>query len=141
MNEASFDLAGASFVDSTVNVLHAVHPEHGDVNVLVHRAAFPEGKSLRDLAEGQVEIEAKRLRDFTVIGWETPHVAGLPALSVTSRFRREQGQPIYQRQTHLAIGATWMYFALMIPLPAREVCDAWLEAMLASLALRDEEPA
>jgi hypothetical protein len=138
MNEGAFELSGASFRDRTTHVFAAAHAEHGEVDVLVHRGDFPEGKSLRELVAAHLEVESKRLRNFAVFEAEPAEVQGLPALTVASRYREENGRLIYQRQMHLGLGARWMYFAVVAPMPLREACDGWLAHILGSLKLRGE---
>ena len=138
MNEGAFELEGPRFTDHTTHVFAARHPEHGEVDVVIHRADFPPGKSLRDLLAAHLEVESKRLRNFAVFEVEPAEVQGLPALTVASRFREEGGQLVYQRQVHLALGARWVYFAVVASMPARDACDAWLAQVLGSLRLRGE---
>ncbi|MFT3767226.1 MAG: DcrB-related protein [Minicystis sp.] len=135
MNEGAFELLDLGFTDCTAHVLEARHPEHGDVGVLVRRMPFPENVSLRDLVAGHLAAEKERRAGYGVIEERATEHAGVPAIEMAVRYRHED-KAIYQAQAHLALGDTWVQFAVTAEFPAREACDAWLGGILGSLRLR-----
>jgi hypothetical protein len=138
INEGSFELVGLAFTDRTVHVFEGTHAEHGEVNLVVHRAEFPRGKSLRELVSAHVARERGHFTDHVVLDDREIVVAGAPALAISSR-HRAGGQAFYQSQTHLAVGDVWMYFVLSASTAIPAACEGWIAEILASLQLRDEE--
>ncbi len=136
MNEAAFDLPDSGFVDRTITYLEGKSPAGLDVVLLVERAPFPEGKSLRQAASEHVNGAKKRLRGYSVLFERESEVAELPALDIGARWRDEKGM-IYTRAAHLALGPTWLIIAGECPLEEREHCDACVDHVLASLRFRD----
>jgi hypothetical protein len=137
MNEASFELPGAEIVDRTTHVVETKHPDHDDVTLVVCRAAFPPGKSVRQLARGRVMDEMARLEGYAVLEERDALWAELPAVEMTSRWRY-QGRTIYQQQAHLGLLDTWIFFAMSAPMESRGPCDAWFEQVRGSLQLRSD---
>lgn len=140
MNEGAFELLDLGLEDVTTHLLCANHPELGDVDVIVQRAPFPIGKSLRDLVDAHLQGEKKRLTGYTIIGAEDGERAGVPVVEVAVRFRAD-GRAYYQKQAHFALSDAWMCLSINTDAGAREACDGWIEGALASLALRSERAA
>ncbi len=138
MNEGAFDLVGATFTDRTAHQLAARHPEHGEVNVVVQRSAFPVGKSLRELVSERHAEEQRRLPGFTLTRVDVAEVGGLPAIVVSSRFRDGSGNVGYQRQAHFALGETWVQILVAAPMAASAVCDDWFDTLVRSIEVRRE---
>lgn len=134
VNEGAFELAELGYADRTVHHLSVKHPVHGDVDLIVHRAPFPDGKSLREIAAGHLAREAEHFDGYAVLTKRDVERGGAPAIEVTSRFR-DGGEVVYQKQTHLGLPGTWLYFALSAPFASRAACDAWSEQILGSLRL------
>lgn len=138
MNEGAFELPPEeTFVDRTVHVLEAKHPQHGDVALVVRRIPFPEGKTLRELVQGRVDAEKAQLSGYAIVEEIEAAWGGAPALEIASRWRHE-GKVLYQRQAHFALDATWMSFSVRSPLESRAACDGWLAEIRESVRLRDE---
>lgn len=137
MNEAMFDLPEVGFVDRTVTYLEATSPAGGDVVLLVERHPLPEGKSLRQAMTEHVNDARKRLRGYSIIFQRDALVADFPALDLGVRWRDDDGAPIYTRQTHFALGSSWLIVAGEAPIADREFCDGYVDHVLGSLRLRD----
>jgi hypothetical protein len=135
MDEGAFDLPGIGFEDHTTHHLEATIPGQGTVGLVVYRARLPGGKSLRELVKDHTAEEGKRLSGYAVLEQQDAAWAEAPAIEVASRWRHE-GKVIYQRKAHLAVGDTWMFFALSGPFEAREACDGWLAQIRTSIRLR-----
>jgi hypothetical protein len=137
MNEGAFELPDAAVNDRTTHVVEARDGEH-DLTLVVVRSPLPEGKSVRHVAQLRVLDELARLSGYAVLGEREASWAGVPALEFTSRWRHE-GRAIYQQQAHLALGATWIYFAVSTTFEGRAAADAWFERIRESLRLRSDE--
>ena len=136
MNEGVFDLPEDGFVDRTVHVLTAAHPEQGDVLLVVQRSPLPEGKTLRELVQGRVDRARGELDGYTIVEEREAAWGGTPALEIAARWRNE-GKVLYERQAHFALDATWMSFTVRSPLASRAACDGWLSRIQESVRLRD----
>lgn len=137
MNEGAFDLSGASLLDRTVHALVANHPEHGPADLVIRRAEFPPGKSLRELVSEHLDREAERYPRYTVVDRTSGEVAGQPALFVVAHLEHEREGRLYRKEAHLALGALWLSVTLTVRMPARAAGDAWLAHILDSLTLRE----
>jgi len=136
MNEGAFELPDVA-ADRTTHVIELREGGH-DLTLVVVRAPLPEGQSLRQVAQLRVLDEHARLSGYQVLGERETSWAGVPALETASRWRHE-GRAIYQQQAHLALGATWIYFALSTPLEGKDTADAWFERIRESLRLRSAD--
>jgi hypothetical protein len=137
MNEGSFELPDAAVADRTTHVIEARQGEHALTLVIV-RGPHPEGKTLRQLAQGRVLNEMSRLSGYSVIEEREAAWDGVPALEIASRWRHE-GRVLYQVQAHLTIDGTWLYFALSTHVEGRAAADAWLDRIRESLRLRADD--
>jgi hypothetical protein len=155
MNEGAFELpegagphpglradepryAPGPFIDRTLHVLEGDLPGDAPLALVVHRAPFPPGKTLRELVLSRLTRERDQLAGHAVIEEREAAWAGAPALEISSHYRQGD-EVIYQRQAHLMLGDTWLYFALSAPYAEREACDARLDTLRASLRLRSED--
>jgi hypothetical protein len=138
MNEGAFEVPGTSVTDRTTHVVNARRGDH-DLSLVVVRLPVPQGRSLRQLAQGRVLDEMARLSGYSVLeeresegeaAWD-----GLPALEVASRWRHD-GKAVYQKQAHLALSGTWIYFALSTLFEGRAEADAWFDQIRSTLRLR-----
>jgi hypothetical protein len=137
MNEAMFDLPDAEFADRTVTYLVGKSPSGTTVELLVERRALPAGKSLRQLVDEHGMDALKRLRGYGVLVEREVEVASLPAIDVGARWRTEEGESVYTRRTHLILGSAWLIVTGEVPWSERELCNAYVEHVLASLQLRE----
>jgi hypothetical protein len=135
INEAAFALPEMAFVDRTVHLLEAKLPGGDALGVIVMRRRMEEGKTLRELVEGYVATDVKRLVGFTVLDETEATVAGAPAILLCSRWRHE-GSVLYQRQAHVAVDWMWMLFAVTGPFAERAVCDEAFEGLVAGFVWR-----
>jgi hypothetical protein len=135
INEALFALPERDFVDRTVHVVESRLPSGDALGVIVGRRRMEEGKSLREMVDGHVADDKKRLGGFTLLDQTEATVAGAPAILVRSRWRNE-GSVLYQLQAHVALDWTWMLFAVTGPLAERAACDETFEGILQSLVWR-----
>jgi hypothetical protein len=135
MNEAAFDLPDASFVDRTVTYLEGKAPSGVPVVLLVERAPFPEGKSLRQAVTDVVKDAKKRLRKYEVLFEREAEMADQVAIELGVRWRDDDGV-VYTRQTHFVLGSTLMTVAGEVPLEEREFCDAYVDHVVESLRPR-----
>jgi hypothetical protein len=124
-NWAAFELPDVPFVDRTTHCVEIIDPAHPGVLLVVVRADFPAGKTLRELAAGRVAEEMAQIKGYAVLANEETEWAGTPAFEICSRWRHE-GRAVYQRQAHLALGDSWTYFSVSGPLDHRDACDAYL---------------
>jgi hypothetical protein len=138
MNEGAFELpAGAVVRDWTTHVVQVRQGEHA-MTLAVCRAHLPEGKSLRQLAQGRVLDEMARLSGYSVVGERETSWAGVPALEYASRWRHE-GRAFYQQQAHLVLGGTWFFLSASTLLDGSGAVDAWFDQMRETFRLRSED--
>ena len=137
INEAAFTLPDLGFVDRTVHVLEARLPGDDPLGLIVARQVVPAGKTLRQLVVEHLRSDARRLKGFVVIEELEIYVGRAAAIEVRSRWRHE-GTVLYQRQAHLAASGSWLMFAMTAPLDQQAACDAALDQVLATLALRTD---
>jgi hypothetical protein len=132
MNEASFDLPDASFVDRTVTYLEGKAPSGAAVVLMVERSPLPEGKSLRQAASAHMSDGKKRLRGYSLLFDRVSEIAGAPAIELAARWRDDAGL-VYSRQAHLVLGPTMLIIAGESPIEEQEFCDACVAHILATL--------
>jgi len=132
MNEASFDLPPAGFVDRTVTYLEGKAPSGAAVVLMVERSPFPEGQSLRQAASAHVNDGKKRLRGYSLLFDRVSEIAGAPAIELGARWRDDAGL-VYSRQAHLVLGPTLLIVAGESPMEEQEFCDACVDHILATL--------
>ena len=136
MNEASFDLPEAHFVDRTVTLLEALTPRGATVTLLVQRLPIPLGQSLRDVVAAHLTWAAEKQRAFAVLSQQDIELDGAPAIEVTTRWRDEQGM-IFRREAHFALGARWLFIAAHARFEEREQVNQHFDQLLGSLRMRD----
>lgn len=137
MNDAMFDLPDAGFVDRTVTYLVSRAEDGTGIVLLVERRPLPEGKPLRQIAEGYGIEAMKRLRGYRVLAERDIEAASLPGIDVGARWINDEGEPTYTRRIHLTLEATWLIIAGEALWIERERCDAYVDHVLASLRLRE----
>jgi hypothetical protein len=133
MNEASFDLPDAGFVDHTVTYLVGKSPRGTGCLLCVERRPLPAGKTLRQAAAGLAADIAVQLRGYRALFERDVEVAGKPAIDVGARWRGEDGEPMYTRRVHLVRGTTWLAVCAEGPVEDSAFCDAYLAHALATL--------
>lgn len=131
MNEAAFELPELGLVDRTVT-----HLEAGRRALLIHRAPIPAGETLTELVAKNLRDAAIRLHALRLLFQREIEIAGCPAVELATEWRGAAG-PMYTRQAHLAVGATWLVFAASAPHEDRAACDETIELALATFRLRD----
>lgn len=134
-NWAAFELPDVPFFDRTTHCVELDDPAHPGVVLVVVRADFPPGKTLRALCAGRIAEEMARMKGYAVLANEDADWAGTPAIEVSSRWRHD-GRAIYGRQAHLALGDSWTYFSVSGPLDSRDACDALLDRLRRTLQPR-----
>jgi hypothetical protein len=132
MNEASFDLPDAGFVDRTVTYLGGKAPSGAECALMVERSPLPAGKSLRQAAAEHMTDCKKRLRGYALLFDRVTEIAGVPAVEIAARWRDDAGL-VYSRQAHLVLGSTRLIVAGECPMEEKEFCDACVEHVLATL--------
>lgn len=133
VNEASFELPDLEVNDRTVNVL-----ELGGVpglGLMVARAPFAVGKSLRDLVREHVEHERRTFRRWSLLFERESEVEGQPMIELGTRWKSDEGM-IYQRQAHIGLDDVVLLLVGNGPLEERERTDAHVERALATMQLR-----
>lgn len=135
MNDAAFDLPEASFVDRTITYLEGKSPSGTDVVLMIERAPFPDGQTLRQAVAEAVRDARARLPRYEVLFEREADVAEGAALEVGARWR-DEGGVVYTRQTHLVLGATLVSIIGEAPLEEREFCDAYIAHVVSSLRAR-----
>ncbi len=133
MNEGAFELPEVAR-DRTTHVVEMVEQGH-DLTLIVSRSPLPEGKSLRQAAQGLVLEENARLSGYLVLAERETTWADVPALEIASRWRHE-GRAIYQVKAHLALGTAWTFFGLSAPFDGRATADACFDRMRQTIRLR-----
>jgi hypothetical protein len=136
MNEASFELPGASFVDRTVTFLEAVTPGGGTVTLLVQRLPIPVGKSLRDVVAAHAARAAEQQRAFTLLSQDEALLGGAPAITLTARWRDDRGM-VFRREAHVAVGARWLLLAAHARFEDQEHVNQHLDHLLGTLRMRE----
>jgi hypothetical protein len=136
MNEASFDLPEAHFIDRTVTLLEALTPRGATVTLLVQRLPIPLGQSLRDVVSAHLTRAAGTQRAFTVLSQQDIDLGGAPAIAVTARWRDEQGM-VFRREAHFALGPRWLFIAAHARFEEQEQVNQHFDQLLGSIRMRD----
>ena len=93
------------------------------------------GKGLRELVDGDTAATQGKVNGFTVLDQTEVALADAPAILIRARFRAHD-MAYYQLKAHVALGRTWMVFAVTGPFAERARCDETFERMLQSLEWR-----
>jgi hypothetical protein len=136
MNEASFDLPDAHFIDRTVTLLEAVTPRGATVTVLVQRLPIAVGKSLRDVVSEHLAWAAEKQRGFTVLSREEILLGGAPAIELTARWRDDHGM-VFRREAHFTVGSRWLLLAGHSRFEEIDQVNHHFDHLLGSMQLRD----
>ena len=135
VNEAVFELPDFPFVDRTVNVLEAMAADGRSLGVLVARSPFPKDKRLAELVEAHQAQERRSFRGWASVFEREGVFDGVTAIEVGVRWRSDEGM-VYQRQAHLGLADQVLLLVASSPLEEREICDASMDRLLATLRFR-----
>jgi hypothetical protein len=135
VNEASFELPDVEVQDRTVNVLELGGGAVPGLGLMIARAPFPIGKSLRDIVRAHVEHERRSLRSWSLLFEREGEVEGQAMIELGTRWKAKDGIT-YQRQAHIGIGDVVLLLVGNGPLAERERTDAHVELALATMRLR-----
>ncbi len=136
IDEGAFELpAGLDYVDRSIHVLEAPGANGAELGLLIERRPIPAGKSLLDVVTEIREEQATKLRGHVSLGEGERIVSGIPSLETRLRWRHAKG-PVYHVQVHVPLGGTCLTMTASSRHERREACDAWLEALLATLRFR-----
>lgn len=131
INEASFQLPEAEFVDKTVNVLETKTASGGDLGIVMSRTRMPTGKTLEQMVEEHIAEEKRALRAYSVLFQREIQIANVPAIEVGVRWRIDRGM-VYHRHAHVGIWDTYLLVSTNTALEEREVCDMVMDQVLGS---------
>lgn len=135
VNEALFALPDRSFVDRTIHRLEASLSDDAPLSVTIRRVPMDEGKSLRELVDGEIAASMANAKSFTVIEQAEVEVGGAPAILLCARWRAGDIAH-YQRQVHIAFDWTWIALAVTGPYASRAACDETFDRIVRSLEWR-----
>lgn len=135
VNEASFELPDLPVRDRTVHVLELGDGQIPGLGLMVARAEFPVGKSLREVVAAHLEHERRAMRGWALVFEREGEAGGQPMIEVGTRWRGDDGM-VYQRQAHLGLDDTVLLLVGNGPLEERERIDAHVELALSTLRLR-----
>lgn len=138
VNEASFELPELAVADRTVHVLELGGGAVPGLGLMLARAPFPVGKSLRDLVKAHTDQERLSLRSWSRVFEREGEVDGQPMIELGSRWRSDDGM-VYQRQAHIALDTVVLLLVGNGPLEERERTDAHVELVLSTMRLRRGE--
>lgn len=136
MNEASFELPEAHFVDRTVTFLEARTPRGATVTLLIQRLPIPLGESLRGVVSAHLAWAAEKQRAFSVLSRQEIEIDGAPAIELTARWRDEKGM-VFRREAHFALGPRWLSIAGHSRFEEQEQVNQHFDQLLGSLRMRD----
>jgi hypothetical protein len=136
VNEAVFSLPEKGFVDRTIHALES--PLSGDelLKVTIRRVPLAEGKTLRELVDGEIAASAANAKSFTIVDDAEVAVAQEPAILLRARWRNGD-EAHYQRQAHIALDGTWIAIAVTGPHADRAACDETFDRIVHSLTWRN----
>lgn len=137
MNEAALVLPDGA-VDRSMTHVHLATPSGARATFIVERLEIEPGQTLREACHAYTRDLEMRLRGFSTVFEREGSLDGAPTLEVGVRWRNEGGDPMYTRQAHLRLDATWVIVAIEGPSPVREEIDELFDPILASLRLRSD---
>lgn len=135
VNEAVFTLPDKGFVDRTVHKLESPLSGVDPLGVAVRRLPLQEGKSLRQLVDGDVAANKAKLNGFTLLDEAEVALAGAPAILLRARWRAEDVVH-YLLQAHVAFEGTWVVVVVTGPYAERAACDETFDRIVYSLKWR-----
>jgi hypothetical protein len=135
VNEASFELPDLQVVDRTVHVLELGGGALPGLGLMLARAPFPVGKSLRDMVKAHTDQERLTLRSWSLLFEREGDLDGQPMIELGTRWRSEGGM-VYQRQVHVGLDDVVLLLVGNGPLEERERTDAHVDRALATMRLR-----
>lgn len=137
MNEAVLVLPDGA-VDRTMTHVLLATPSGARATFVAERLEIEAGQTLREACRAYTRDLEVRLRGFTLVFEREGSLDGVPALEVGVRWRNDDGDPMYTRQAHLRLDATWMILAIEGPSNVREELDELFDPILASIQLRND---
>ncbi len=137
MNEAALDLPHDAVDRSTTHVIMSTE-SGAQATFEVERLGHGPSRTLLDDYRSYVGELRVRLRRFSLVFQQERVVDGRAVLEVAVRWQTAERKPMYTRQAHLHLEATWLILAIEGAFEAREELDALFEPILASLRLRTD---
>jgi hypothetical protein len=138
VNEASFELPDLAVADRTVHMLELGGGALPGLGLMLARAPFPVGKSLRDLVKAHMDQERLSLLAWSRVFEREGEVDGQPMIELGTRWKGADGM-VYQRQAHIALEAVVLLLVGNGPLEERERTDAHVELALSTMRFRRGE--
>jgi hypothetical protein len=135
VNEASFELPDLEVQDRTVNVLELGGGAIPGLGLMIARAPFPVGKSLREVVRAHRDHEQRSFRLWSLLFEREGEVDGRAMIELGTRWKGNEGV-VYQRQAHIGLGDVVLLLVGNGPMTERERTDAHVERALATLRLR-----
>lgn len=136
VNEASFQLPDAEFIDKTVNVLETKTASGGELGIVMSRARMPRDKSLHQMVEEHIAEEKRALRAYAVLFEREIQIANLPAIEVGVRWRIDTGM-VYHRHAHVAVGDTYLLVSTNTSLQEQAICDMVMDHVLGTFRFNE----
>jgi hypothetical protein len=140
MDEAIFDVP-SGWTDRSVHALSCSLPNSRDrLALTVSRQSAPPGAALEGLVDRALKQQRQVLHGFEILEREEGvDVGGLSGTSVRARWRNADG-PVYLRHVYLTVYGRLLGFTGTCKYKHREACDEQIEAILGTLAFREERP-
>jgi hypothetical protein len=135
VNEASFELPDLAVADRTVHVLELGGGAVPGLGLMLARAPFPVGKSLRDLVKAHTDQERLTLRSWSLLFEREGELEDQPMIELGTRWKGAEGM-VYQRQAHIGLDDVVLLLVGNGPLGERERTDANVERVLSTMRLR-----
>ncbi|MBL9023023.1 MAG: DcrB-related protein [Myxococcales bacterium] len=129
VNEASFQLPDAEFIDKTVNVLETRTASGGELGIVMSRTRMPREKTLRQMVDEHIAEEKRALRAYAVLFEREIQVANVPAIEVGVRWRIDSGM-VYHRHVHVAVWDTYLLVSTNTALQEQAICDMVMDQVL-----------
>ena len=136
-NEAQFDLPEiSSLIDRSRQFLEIKTEDGSKISLVIARAPAKEDDVLRTVVENGIAEQRRLLRAFTVLSAKEREYNAMQGIEVRLRFIDKNEGPIYHHEYHTVFEDTRVGFHAICAVARAEYCDAWMEAVLESVSLR-----
>lgn len=135
MNEAEFEIP-ADWADRSVNIFAVGNTPPLPLSFVISRDELKKGQELADFADEKLDELGPQLQQFNLLEKRQVEVAGELALDAEFTWRSDKG-PMHQRQTYVRCGQRVLVFTVTAPRSLRDEHRAQVDALLASLKLRE----
>jgi hypothetical protein len=137
-NEASLVLPDAyGLVDRSRQFLQ-VETSNGTKLTLIVARAPADDQSLQSFMEKGLTEHRRSLRGFNLLSCTERRYPDLVGIEVRFQFVEKGEGPVFHHEFHCVLGEERIGFHVIAAVADLEECDAWTQAMLESVALREE---